>query len=136
LIPADAGRKTALARLVAALSAQDPDEGLLWISGYGTWPSSENLSLYYRIRQTLGDTRALAEAPCHLFRGTDREPLECVLDPILYFSWDAVLYPPTAAGAVLQVTNDEILSVWCPTQAACAAHLEAFSDFGLTAARG
>lgn len=43
---------------------------LLWITEWGVWPSSENLHLYYRLRQSYGDYRLLNEAPGHSFPGT------------------------------------------------------------------
>lgn len=42
---------------------------LLWITEHGIWPSSENPHLYYRLRQSYGETRQLKLAPGHLFLG-------------------------------------------------------------------
>jgi hypothetical protein len=42
-------------------------KSLLWITEFGTFPSNENLHLYYRLRQGYGDVRLLEEAPGHLF---------------------------------------------------------------------
>jgi hypothetical protein len=43
------------------------DECLLWVTLSGVWGSSENLHLYYRVRESYGDRRQLAAAPGHLF---------------------------------------------------------------------
>lgn len=109
-VPPDAGRKTALARLLVAL-AEEEGQGLLWITGYSIWPSSENLALFYALRRSLGESRELRVAPCHLFGSSDVEAVECLLDLALYFSWDAVLYAPS--GKVLvSLSHDEILELF------------------------
>jgi hypothetical protein len=38
-------------------------ECLLWVQGFGIFPSSENLHLYYWLRQSYGDLRLLREGP-------------------------------------------------------------------------
>jgi hypothetical protein len=40
---------------------------LLFITEWGIWGSSENLHLYYKLRQSYGDQRLLHEEPGHLF---------------------------------------------------------------------
>src|SRR2546429_8814553 len=42
------------------------DECLLWVTLRGGWGSSENLHLYYRVRESYGDRRRLAAPPGHL----------------------------------------------------------------------
>jgi hypothetical protein len=40
---------------------------LLFLTEWDVWPNSENWHLYYKLRQTYGDNRLLADAPGHLF---------------------------------------------------------------------
>src|SRR5438552_16817824 len=65
-VPQPGSRLYALSRLLASAVPGVDDSSLLWITGYGIWPSSENLHLYYRLRESYGDRRLLAEAPAHL----------------------------------------------------------------------
>ena len=43
------------------------DECLLWVTAWGVWESSENLHLFYRVRESYGERRLLEDAPGHLF---------------------------------------------------------------------
>lgn len=91
LVPADSGRKTAISRLIVSGLKELSAEGLLWISPHSPWPSSENPALFAGYRRSLGETRALSEVPYHQYDQNDYIALECLIDLLLYFSWDAVL---------------------------------------------
>jgi hypothetical protein len=52
---------------------------LLFITEWGSWPSSENWHLYYKLRKTYGDNRLLHEAPGHLFLEHEAEDLASFL---------------------------------------------------------
>lgn len=129
-IPTDAGRKTALARLLVALVSDAKSRGMLWITGHGVWPSSENIELFYYVRRALGEDRRLPELPCHVFDQTAATPAECLLDLTLYFSWDATLYLPDVA-TIIQCSHDEILEVYSKTPFEGAAVVEELRRFGL-----
>lgn len=90
-IPGDSGSKTALGRLLASSLDESRAEGILWISPFGTWPSAQNTELFTGYRRSLGEYRSLADAPYHLFGPGDYPALECLIDLVLYFVWDAVL---------------------------------------------
>lgn len=108
LLPSDAGRKTALARALTA-SLELPGEGLLWITEWGVFPSCENMALFDGYRRSLRDERSVRSAPGHVFRQTDRREVECLLDLVLYFFWDASI---VAAGSMwLQISHDELFSI-------------------------
>src|ERR1041384_3461789 len=49
--------------LVASLNKFD--SCLLQVTTWGVWPSSENLHLFYRLRESYGERRLLNEAPGH-----------------------------------------------------------------------
>ncbi len=107
LIPADSGRKTAIARALRA-SVGNASEGLLWITGWGVWPSSENMNLFDGYRKSLGEHRSLQDAPFHLFTGSNSVELECLLDLILYFFWDAILIDGSHTSA-FRISHDEYI---------------------------
>jgi hypothetical protein len=60
---------------------------LLWITEWGIWSSSENLHLYYKLRQTYGDYRLLNEAPGHLFLDHEAEDLASFLQIAMLNGW-------------------------------------------------
>jgi hypothetical protein len=60
---------------------------LVWITEWGIWASSENLHLYYRLRNSYGDLRLLHEAPGHLFLGHESEDLASFLQIAMLNGW-------------------------------------------------
>jgi hypothetical protein len=60
---------------------------LLWITEWDIWSSSENVHLYYKLRQSYGDYRLLQEAPGHLFLGHESEDLASFLHITLSNGW-------------------------------------------------
>ena len=60
---------------------------LLFVTEWGIWPSSENWHLYYRLRQTYGDSRLLPDAPGHWFLGHEAEDLASFLQLFLLNGW-------------------------------------------------
>src|SRR5689334_17159602 len=73
-------------RIEAAL--QPRESCLLWVTTWGAWPSSENLHLYYRLRQSYGDRRLLEEAPGHLFLDYESADLVSFLQVGILNGWD------------------------------------------------
>jgi hypothetical protein len=64
---------------------------LLWISGWGVWPASENWHLYYKLRQSYGDLRLLEEAPGHLFLEHETEDVASFLQLAMLNGRDSYL---------------------------------------------
>ena len=60
---------------------------LLWITEWDIWPSSENLHLYYRLRNSYGDLRLLHEAPGHLLLGHELEDLTSFFQIAMLNGW-------------------------------------------------
>jgi hypothetical protein len=109
MIPSDSGRKTALARALSTV-IDCGGEGLLWITEWGVFPSSENMALFLGYRRSLGDDRSVHAAPGHLFVGHDLQMVECLLDLVLYFFWDANVFDSRSLW--LRVTHDESVTVY------------------------
>ncbi len=114
LLPADSGKKTALARAIA--NSIDPaPSGLFWITSHGVWPSSENMDLFEGYRSYLGETKPLFDAPGHVFDKTDLAALQTLLGISLYFFWDAVLIEGTM-GLVVRFSHDECMDIYAKDQ--------------------
>jgi hypothetical protein len=71
---------------------------LLFLTEWGIWPSSENWHLYYKLRQTYGDSRSLHDAPGHLFLEHEAEDLASFLQLSILNGWGG--YVLTEAGYV------------------------------------
>jgi hypothetical protein len=82
---------------------------LLWVTTWGVWRSSENLHLYYRLRQSYGDQRLLAEAPAHLFLDYEAADLVSFLQVGLLNGWDIHLIPDSSGYARAFVSHDEFV---------------------------
>jgi hypothetical protein len=108
-IPRDSGRKTALSRTLCYVMPRE-SVSVLYISGWGVWPSSENLDLFHGYRRSLGEPRSLSEASVHVFDPTDSEALTSILSMVFYFVWDAWLFDADAR-VLLGVSHDEWLEL-------------------------
>jgi hypothetical protein len=85
-----------------------PREGcLLWITDWGIW-GSENLHLYYRLRQSYGDQRLLDEAPAHLFLDYEAPDLVSFLEVGILCGWDMHLIPFVGYARAF-VSHDEFI---------------------------
>lgn len=128
LLSADAGRKTALARALSHL-LDSSGMGLLWITEWGVFPSSENMALFDGYRRSLGDDRPLHAAPGHLFDAHERKEVECLIGLALYFFWDASIFD---AGSIwLELSHDEVFSVSARDDAALRSCEKVLSPFEL-----
>lgn len=90
-------------------------ECLLWVTDFGIFPSNENLHLYYRLRQSYGDSRLLREAPGHLFLDYEDADLASFLQLGIVNGWDMHLFPELAYGesdtARAVICHDEWISL-------------------------
>jgi hypothetical protein len=85
---------------------QPRDECLLWVTESDVWRSSENLHLYYRLRQSYGDPRQLHDAPGHLFHPHESADLVSFLQVGILCGWDMHLIPSEGYGRLF-VSHDE-----------------------------
>ncbi len=85
---------------------------LLWITEFGIW--DENLHLYYRLRQSYGDYRALFEAPGHMFLSHEEADLVTFLDLAVQFGWGGFLFG-TPNESYLTISHDE----WVLFESSC-----------------
>lgn len=109
-IPADAGRRSALAKLLA--SEMGESDVILAYEEWNVWPSSEMMDLFLRVRRSEGITSTLQDADAELIAVSEVSYLECVCACGLYFSWDFALISPSLRTVVF-ASHDEALSVFC-----------------------
>jgi hypothetical protein len=70
-------------------SFTDPvHEALFWVTQTGVWPSSENWSLFYRLRQSYGELRRIEEAPAQVFLRDEIVELTDFVEVGLICGWD------------------------------------------------
>jgi hypothetical protein len=81
------------------------DSRLLWVTLSGIWPSSENLHLYYRLRQSYGDLRLLQEAPGHYYLPHETEDFSSFSFVGLVNGWDMFLFDSQDSARVF-VSHD------------------------------
>jgi hypothetical protein len=87
---------------------QPRDECLLWVTRSDVWRSSENLHLYYRLRQSYGDSQQLDDAPGHLFLRHESADLISFLQVGLLCGWDMHLIPSDGYARAF-VSHDEFV---------------------------
>jgi hypothetical protein len=106
LIPADAGRRVAIAKaLWPALASQQP-EVLIWVTTWGVWESGEHEPLVRAARAGLGESRSLFEAPGCLARMGEDGPAISMVCLAILFLWDCWLLQPNGQLAVF-LSHDE-----------------------------
>jgi hypothetical protein len=88
---------------------------LIWVTAWGIWRSSENLHLYYRLRQSYGDQRLLDEAPALLFLDYEAADLVSFLEVGIACGWDMHLIP-FVGYARMFVSHDEFVD-FAPNEA-------------------
>ena len=105
---------------------QPREECLLWVTTSGVWRSSENLHLYYRLRQSYGDRRLLSEAPGHLFLDYESADLISFLQVGIQCGWDMHLIPAVGYARAF-VSHDEYVDF-----ASDASNPDILTDFAAT----
>jgi len=108
-LPVDTGKKTALAHLLISFFGAK-QQGLFWITQWGVFPSSENMALFDGYRKSLGETRAVGDAPGHVFDESDLPKIECLVELALYFYWDAIIFE--GVEVAVKISHDECLSIY------------------------
>jgi hypothetical protein len=105
-IPADAGRRIALARLLWEAGDRAHQASLFWVTQWSVWSSGEHLPLALALRRAAADARPLHEAPGHLFRPGEDDLGVSFFALALLFLWDAWLLSESGELAIF-VSHDE-----------------------------
>jgi hypothetical protein len=109
-------RLTWLSRAIAEY-LEPFDECLLWVTLWGVWGSSENLHLYYRLRESYGDRRQLSAGPGHLFAVHEDSDLATFVQLGLMFGWDFYLLTSPISQMAF-VSHDEFIQIYADHAAA------------------
>ncbi len=105
-IPADAGKRVALARSLWDDVGRGRPETLVWMTDWSVWPSGEHMPLVVSLRRGFGEARDLGKAPGMLARlGEDDDALSMLVVAIL-FLWDCWLLAVDGSIAV-SLSHDE-----------------------------
>jgi hypothetical protein len=91
------------------------NECLVWITGWGVWPSSEDWPKFYAWRGSFGERRSLNTAPGQLFEQHERQILEELLIFIMENAWDANILCSVVGRADKvfgKISHDELYEVF------------------------
>src|ERR1700757_2199739 len=86
-LPNSPGQRVGLSRIVAN-TFLDHGSAMLWITHVNRGSSVEHMEMFDKYRSAFGETRAVEEAPVHLFETNDRDSFLSILCFGLFFSWD------------------------------------------------
>jgi hypothetical protein len=104
-VPELASRQVWFCRFVES-SLHPWNRCLLWIAEWGVWESSENMPLYYRLRQSYGSTTEISSEPAHLFLESESPDLVNFLQLGFSAGWDFWVVPDQGLRRVF-VSHDE-----------------------------
>lgn len=68
------------------------DQCVALVMANGIWPSSENLHLYYKFRQSYGDLTLLEDRPGHVFQRFERTDLSSLVQLGICSGWDLAIF--------------------------------------------
>jgi hypothetical protein len=129
-LPADAGQRVALCRLLWNLADSGPvTDRLLWINEWGVWPSSEHLPLFMRWRAGFGERRSLADAGGQLIQQGDDDDGLSVLIMACLFLWGCWMY--SEQGMIVALSHDEGGVVYEPRNRVVPSRRAALAQFGV-----
>ncbi len=103
-IPADAGRRIALVK--EHMSAFAKGKALVWITGWGIWPSSERYHIFERWRLSYGCNKNLAALPGQFFSAEEYEDMVSCVTLSVMFLWDCFVLVPFGKRALFY-SHDE-----------------------------
>jgi hypothetical protein len=103
-----------IARSVASWLAEAPSV-FLWLTEWGIWSRWEDMNLYYRLRRSYGDLRALHEAPGHVFLDFERADLISFLGLVIGYGWGGYLMAGPASPRAT-FSHDGWMRVWPGTE--------------------
>lgn len=126
-LPVDTGHKTRLARVI---TENINNNGFLWITDWGAWPSCNNMDLWDGYRRSLGETRCLIDSPFHLFSPNDLRIVRTLLGMSLYFFWDAIL-SESPYDFIINTSNDEFIDIYANSESSFNKWTNCFNEFEL-----
>jgi hypothetical protein len=123
--PKEAPKLCWWARQIAGKMLEHREPCLLWIEEWGIG-GEELLHLYYRLRESYGDRRLLADAPGHLFLGYETENLATYLQVAMLNGWGGLML--THLNYINTFfSHDEFLDVYATEESSFHSLLESIS---------
>ena len=105
--PTKSGVQIALAKLFVSLMLRETSV-CLCVTGWGI--AMEHMDLFNGYRRSLGEKRALIEAPVHIFDPADEDAFISLLCLVFFFSWDATVFE-FSGRSMLQTSHDGWLEI-------------------------
>ena len=104
-IPRDAQKRV---YLVGQAMKGFRDERLLlvWFDDWSVWPSGQRMHVFDRFRISYGESRALIDAPAHVFQGTEFEDAASFVTIAALFLWDCYVVTPRSTK-LFYLSHDE-----------------------------
>ena len=116
VIPSDAGARVSLSRILYPTTWDFAGDALIWTTEWGVWPSSEHMPLAARLRQALGESRSLRDAPAAVVTREDTDDGESIVILNCLFLWDCWVLAH-GGGYVAFLCHDEWGEVYCESPA-------------------
>jgi hypothetical protein len=104
-LPRFSGRKVALSR-TSIRSMNAPHQLLIWIRYWDIWTSISHLPLMLRLRQALGESRDLGEAPGCVVKSSEFDDSLSIVALSVLFAWDCVILS-SRGDALFFASHDE-----------------------------
>jgi hypothetical protein len=103
--------KTAVAEALIRhlVGDQAYDGAVVWATDWPLYRPDE-MAVMMRFRRSIGESRPLIEAPCHLFASNELDDCVGCFNLCIHFLWDAFLFVPSS-GLVAYNSHDGILYI-------------------------
>ena len=92
---------------------------MVWIRGWGIWPSGEDWPEFYAWRGARGERRSLEKAPGHRFDRGEENLLTELLTLVMQNAWDAEVVCAISGrmkGVFGRVSHDEWYEMRAPSE--------------------
>ncbi len=103
-IPADAGQRIVLVN--KQMDRFTKCKALVWITGWGIWPSSERYHIFERWRLSYGCNQNIAALPGQIFCAEEYEDMVSCVTLSVMFLWDCFVLVPFGKRALFY-SHDE-----------------------------
>jgi hypothetical protein len=104
---------SAASRLVEAIGPWTTS--LLWVVATDIWPSTTNLHLYYRVRQSYQDFGLVAQAPGHLFLNYELADFVTFIQIGILSGWDMYVLTDLGYGKAF-VSHESWAAIWASNE--------------------
>jgi hypothetical protein len=129
-LPSEARRLTALGRVISGLMHFDK-KPIIWIADTSVWSSEEDLDILRGYRRGLGEFRGEYEVPAVLFDDNDAHGFLSIVRMSLFFMWDTWIFEAQSDRICMEISHDEVLSIWSEDEITCKTIEDYFKRLGM-----